>query len=367
MQKKIAKKLFTTFFLITVACSAAKDPYLLSHLPRIQILEKQDHKFCASLKLNFDRSDNLKNELYWRCRLSLAKYKLFTNPASSNEAKHNLEIGDLVTKISLKLSVTPESTLMQENRKIDNFQHQQCLVMGFEIETEDQTKIDDYFACRKALIEDQQLVPPFGDAAYLNYPNRSYNLGFAIDQRIDAAIKRYNAAKKKYPTCVKFNLNNVNFKNCAMAQDKSYQCLATIDKKIFKQDAEEKMTCQKQSYVRFPSELLKEEERSKAEIERMKSNSDYYNQHNFASLGIDYSQFDADAERAQKELAEKQKKTDKNVNSKNGLYSHYELTRLRQKYIFSCQKEAEKRTEEFARGLKKDCEELVEFKIVGEE
>ncbi len=366
MQKKSLKNLFAAIFFISVSCAGVKDPHILSHLKNVQVFERQDHKFCDSLKLNFDKSDNLKSGLYWRCRLSLAKYRLYTDSRLPEQAKHNLEISDLVTKISLKLSETPESMLLRENKKIDSRQHRQCLVMGFEIETEDQTKIDDYFACRKALIEDQRLVPPFGNIDYLKHSNRFYDLGFVIDQRVDVEISRYNEAKKNYPTCIKFNLKNINFKNCVAAQDRSRQCFAEIDKKKFKKEAEEKITCQKQSYIEFPDNFLKEDDLVKADISRMKASSDYYNQRSFASLGIDGTQFDADKKRVQEDELERQKKAEQNINSKDGLYSKFELTKLRQKYIFSCQKEANTRIERYSDDLKISCEDQAKFELVGE-
>jgi len=363
--QKIIILIIAALFCITTACDHSKDPYILSHLTQIQTFEMQDHRLCVSLKLNFDKRDNFKSEIYWRCRLSFAKYRLYTDTSRPEYARHNLEISDLITKISLKLANTPESILIRENKKMDDRQHNQCLVMGFVIDTEDQTKIDDYFACRKALIEDQQLVPPFGNNEYLKYPNSSYNLGFAIDRRIDDRIKRYKAAKEKYPTCVQFHLNSADFKNCTIAQDNSRQCFSEVDKKKFKREGEEKIICQKQSYIRFPGELLKEEDLAKQDIERMKANSDYYNQQNFASIGIgDFSQFDGSAAKTNKNKPEK--KPAKDINSKAGLYSKFELTRLRQKYIFSCQAEADVRVTQYAEDLKKSCGEMAKFEIVGE-
>ena len=130
---------------------------------------------------------------------------------------------------------------------------------------------------------------------------------------------------------------------------------------------EEKTTCQKQSYIRFPNEFLKEDERAKAEIRKMNTSSDYYNQQSLSALGMDDSQFDSDEKRVEKEELKKQKMATKNINSKDGLYSKYELTQLRQKYIFGCQKEVDGRILQYVNDLKKTCEEMVKFEIVGEE
>ncbi len=368
MQRNFFAEFLMLFFCIIIACTKApiEDPFILSNSLRIRQVERQDHNACAFLKLSFDQTDNVKSALYWRCRLSFAKYRLYTEISTPEQEEHNKEISDLITKISLKVSETPEAVLANENKKMDNRQHRQCLAMGFEIETDDQAKIDDYFACRKALIEDQQLMPPYANDEYLDYPNRSYNIGFVIDQKIEERIKIYNEARKKYPICVKFNLYDVNFKRCTVAQDESRQCFSEIGLKKFKREGEEKIACQKQAYIRFPDEMLKDESKKKAEIERMKANSDYYNQYSFASIGInDTGIFESDEKRAEREKMEKQQKNE-NINSKKGLYSKYELTQLRQKYIFSCQKEAESKINEYVDSLKNQCQELVNFEIVGE-
>ncbi len=365
MQQKILRKIFVTILCMNFACQKPPilpDPFLVSKLPNIQILERQDHNFCSSLKIDFDKSDNLKSALYWRCRLTMAKYKLSTDKNSPQTTQNNAEISDLITQISLKISLTSESVLIYENKKMDNRQHRQCLAMGYEIATEDQAKIDDYFACRKALIDEQNSFLPFGNNDYAKYPNNSYNIGFAIDQRIDENLKNYNQQKAQYPTCVKFNLHNINFKNCCIAQDNSHQCFGQIEKKKFRKIWEEKIICQKQSYTKFPDEFLKEDDAKKAEIARMKTNSDFYNKYSLSSLGLDEEQFGGE-----KKNQEEKKEPKKNINSKDHLYSKFELTRLRRQYIFSCQKRADIRVDAYVNELKKSCQDLSNFEIIGEQ
>jgi hypothetical protein len=339
-----------------------KDPFLLSHLSRVQLQEKQDHNFCASLKLNFDESNNLNNQAYWHCRLSMAKNHLSTDNFSPQTQQNNAEISDLITKISLKISQISESILSHENNKMDERHHKKCLDLGYVFATDDQAKIDEYFACRKVLIDDQISVPAFGNLEYLDYPNNSYNLGFVVDKRIDAEIKNYDEKKAKYPNCIKFNLYEVNFKNCAAAQDKSRACFGEIEKKKFRKEWEEKILCQKQSYTKFGDELLKKDEAKKAELERIKLNSNFYNNNSFAALRLDESQFGSNK---QNDL--EIKKVKKNINSKENLYSKFELTRLRKQYISSCQKEADLRLKKYVEEFEKDCANLAKFEVLGEE
>jgi hypothetical protein len=373
MQKKLLTKILTAILCISFSCTGNKkpaiNPHILSSLPHIRALEEQDHNFCSDLKINFDKSIDLQSSLYWRCRISLAKHKIRTDSAPDSH-NFNLELSDLITKISLKLADTPESILINENNRMDDRDHQKCLKMGYQIFTEDQAKIDDYFACRRALILDYKLIPPFGNFEYLEYPNHSYNVGFVVDRYLEKSTERLNLAKENYPTCIKFHLDSINYKNCAMAQDLSRQCFSEINKKKFLKEMEEKILCQKMAYVKFPNEFLKEDERKKAELERRKNNSDFYNSNSFAAIGVDSKDFATSKKPSEENAEEKAEKEivdekNKEINSKAKLYEKFELTRLRQKYIFLCQKEADSKVVKYIYELEKSCADTANFVETG--
>ncbi len=372
MQRKFLKYFLIYFFAATFclisSCSSVKvkEPYMISNFKNIQDLERQDHKFCMSLNLDSAKGFDLKNAVYWRCRLSLAKYKLGASYNAQDGAKYNFQINDLVSKISLNLSDISESEFIKELRKMGDHHHRQCVRMGFNPDTLDQIVIDDYFLCRKRLIEDQELDPPFGNIDYLEHPNRTYNIGFVISERLAKEDKKLKEAAAKYPTCTKYNLRKENFKTCSKAQDKSRQCFTEINKKKLKKEAVEKTICQKQSYVEFPNSFLSEEDVKMADINEVKNNADIYNQNSFGSLGInkeDVKKFQSDIKKNEKS---EKKKIEKNINSKNGLYSKTDLTRLRQRYIYACHKEVDIGIDLYAEELKKECGEMVKFEEVME-
>lgn len=381
MQKHILHKAFTRIFCLIflsafISCQQVEitslNQFFLSSLPHIQQFERQDHSFCSSLKIDFDKSEITTSQNYWRCRLSLAKYRLKTDKLPDSE-RHNLEISDLVTKISLKISQSSESILIHENNKLDNRHHQQCLEMGYEIATTDQVKIDDYFACRFVLVNKYQDEPPYGNEEYTKYPNRSYNTTFVIDRRIQKDIELYLKEKEKYPTCVKFNLYSEDFRRCKNAQDASEKCFSQIEKKKFLKEWEEKIACQKAAYSEFPDNFLKPDDKELEDAKRINSNSDFYNQNSFAALGIDANQFSAEAlkektpEEKEEEEVKKNKELRAEINSKNKLYNKFELTKLRKRYIFACQKEADVRVSNYVANLKDSCEELKKFKTTDED
>jgi hypothetical protein len=366
MPKNFLQLFLALNFLLIFSCQKPKpitiEPFILSSLPNIQAIERQDNNFCSSLNISFNKDDQVKNMLYWRCRLTMAKNHLSTDKLSPQADQNNLEISNLIAKISLKISQDPQSILLHENQKMNNRQHKKCLELGYQNEVNDQTKIDDYFLCRKALIDEQQESLSFG-SDYSKYPNNSYNIGFVIDEYIDAENSKYRQKKAQYPACVKFNLYGSNFQNCVAAQDNSRQCFTKIEKQKFKKEWEEKIFCQKQSYVNFPNEFLKENETKKAELEKVNNNSDFYNKYSFSALGLNVNQFGGKAEEADLPQEDLMKK----INSKNHLYSKFELTRLRKQYISACQKEADLRIEKYVSELEKSCVDLTKFEIIGEE
>ncbi len=353
MQNNIFR-IFLLLILATLAsCASVKKEYLLSHIKEIQNLEKQDHKFCTSLNLELNKTDNFKSRLYWRCRLSMAKYKIKTNPVSRIDIKRNLDINELISKISFKIAETPEASLLKESKKMDNIHHLKCSRMGFIIDFTNAEKTDDYFACRKALVDEQQVFPPFGNAEYLKYPNNSYTIGLVIDIRIDKAIKEYQAAEKEHPACIKYYSNKQKFTECGNAQNEAKKCFLEIDKKRFQKELDKKIICQKRSFLQFPDSLLKEDV-SKKNDSKINSKVNSYDQNSFAALGLDEESF------AGKKKVDKVKKEESSakLNSKNNLYSKFELTKLRQEYISECQQEADDQIKQYNDSLVDSCKAM---------
>lgn len=366
MKQKLTVKLVykSLLILFLFGCSSVKDPHLLSDIPEVRELEKEDHRLCTDLKLNFDGKDNFLSRTYWQCRLSFAKYRLRAGPSATPEqARRDVDFTDLVAKISLKVSSTPEAVIIRENKKMDEYDHKKCLAMGFVLDTEDLLKVEDYFSCRKVLLDESQLIPPYGNLDYLSYSNRSYGVGFVVDQRVTKAINYYNEMKEKYPTCISFGVNSLNFKRCVEARSKALQCYEQIPQKKFRREGDEKVTCQKRAYLRFGDDLIKKDEQKKHDIERASRNSDFYNNRSFASIGASESDFvpEGSEERDLKEKAAEK------INSKAGLYEKFELTKLRQNFVVSCQQDAASRVEVYVLELKKSCGALEKFEILGDE
>jgi len=295
-KKSAWKKLLFSFVVLISTDSCQKKiiipPYILSVSSEIQKFESEDNFSCNNFNLFFDSVENQSRELYWRCRLSYAKIRQnnFVEPMSIRDQ----EMSGLIAKISSTLLEEKNSNLNEELEKIDAIDHQKCLELGFTTETDDKQKIDKYFLCRKRLIEQESDSFPFGNLQYAEIQNRSYNLGYVVNQSIYKAKENEISKKQSYPECKNFQVFSDDFKKCVQRTEKISFCLSSVKTKKLAIQLNQSFVCQKQAYIRFGNELLKDENKKMAAIARRNYISDYQNNLNFDGLGIDEQIFTPD-------------------------------------------------------------------------
>ncbi len=364
------------FFSILIFASCTKkirQPYIISDYFDIQQLEEYDHQSCANLKLNFDKSQNVESKLYWHCRLSFSKYHLEINPVFPRQQEFNQKITDLIAKISIKISRNQETNIEKAINKIDEKDHRQCNKMGYYPDAKDQAKIEEYYLCRKNLIELNYTELPFGNKKYAEYQNKSYNIAFVIDKRIKESIKQNQEKLEKNPECSSFRTYSDDFEKCVKSLDLYKNCLAESNVKILEKEGSEKIICQKQAYVRFNDEMIKNDERVDLEIINRNKNSDKQNKHNFESNGINEKDFigkvpkkkdekilsEQDALEARiKKWEEEKKKGNKIQNNSNNIYSKHEIARLRREFISSCLKIIDADLSIYKKNIYEKCEKI---------
>lgn len=374
MNYKFLKTL--VFFLILTLFSCAKkikQPYIISNYSDIQQLEEYDHNSCANLKLNFDKSNIVESKLYWHCRLSFSKYHLEINPVFPRQQEFNQKISDLIAQISIKISRNQESTIDREINKIDEKDHRQCNKMGYYPDAKDQAKIEEYYLCRKNLIELNYTELPFGNQKYAEYQNKSYNIAFVIDKRIKESIKQNQEKIEKYPECSNFRTYSDEFEKCIKSLDLYQNCITESNAKILDKEGSEKIICQKQAYIRFNDEMIKNDERVDLEIINRNKNSDKQNKHNFESIGINEKDFigKMPKKKDEKPLSEQEildakikkweedsKKKDKTQNDSRNIYSKQEIARLRREFISSCIKIIDVDLSIYRKNIYEKCEKI---------
>ncbi len=353
-QNFIKKTFFIIFFLIAhfvASCSRQN-----SNETKLQKIEREDHQFCITLGLDFqDEQDGLKAEIYWRCRIILASHKM-QNDITKENIENNALIKKLIKKLQENFVKIYEQWNDGRNTQFNNDDHEACVTMGYDIDTLDQSQVENYLECRRKLIIELQLVPPYRKIDYFRRPSDTYGMRFAQNKRLDDELELTKKAKETYPLCgEKFHFRTEDYKNCAHDFDQQKQCFTTIKQAKIARQLSEKSTCQRKSYLHFPDSLLKIDNAVQKEIERFNMFADFSNNHTLASLGL--SQDDVDKFKAKDISVEEKKKSDKkkDFNTKNELYTKIELAKLRQRFIGYCDDDANLKIADYILSLENSC------------
>jgi hypothetical protein len=355
-----------------------RESYMLSDFLEIQQIEKKNHQFCESLDLDSAKfNKNFSNDIYWICRSAAAKEYQIENISQNSDQKISRNIfspdfqnklADLIAKIDVKIINSSESNFNRYFKRLDKKDHEKCLKFGYKFDVNDRLQIDQYLLCRERLIENDQLDTAFGESSYLKYPNRTYSLGFVVNKRLDDENKKFLEIKEKYLDCLIYFDDEKQLNLCIKAKEDEKKCFSQITKKKFLKEAEEKISCQRLAYVRFPDEMLIKDEKESQEIIRAKKNADAFNSNSIASLGIselDLELFEPIENIIAREEEDKKNKKNKisEINSFKSLYKKNELVRLRRDFIHACQSEADKKIVEYLNFLNQECEEIGDYKI----
>ncbi len=229
--------------------------------------------------------------------------------------------------------------------------------MGYYQDAKDQLKIEEYYLCRKNLIELNYAEPPFNNEEYLEYQNKSYNIAFVIDKRIKDSIKQNQEKLEKYPECKNFKTFSDDFEKCVKSLDSHKACIAESKIKILEKEGVEKLICQKQAYVRFNDNMIKNSDRVDLEIKTRNYNSDRDNKNNFESIGINEKDFLG--KELKKKVAVEEEKTKNTIdNNNNNIYSKYEISKLRKKFISSCLKIIDNKIKNYEENLMQQCQKI---------
>jgi len=353
------KKNLIIFLFLTIffSCTKIVPQYYISQFPEIQQFEEFDHQACQNLKLNFDATNNLESKNYWRCRLTFAKYHLEINPVFPNQIDQNSKISELIAKISLKISRSQESFLQNEINKIDKNDHLKCEKMGYKIDPNDQLKTEEYYLCRKNLIELFYTEAPFGNAELLKFQDKNYDINYVVSKKIREAIEMNQKILETNPQCSSFKPRTPEFAKCLDNFKKYNQCLLDNNLEVRKQESDQKIICQKQAYIRYSDEMIIEDERTDNAITIRNQNSDRDNRYSFGSMGINEDDFLAKNEKEEKKQ-EIIKKLSDIQNHKNNIYSKQEISRLRRSFIANCVKLINKDLDEMRSNLNKNCDKI---------
>ena len=120
---------------------------------------------------------------------------------------------------------------------------------------------------------------------------------------------------------------------------------------ILHQELNKKITCRRRVYEQFPNSLCFENyneiEEKRLYLERVKLDADYSNFNNFTSVGINDDIFGA--------AEEAKKKSVKKIKPPEGVYSIFELNKLRYEYLSSCYEDVDNQITKLSNDLTDQC------------
>jgi len=353
------KTIFLIILFAIISCTKPriKPEYILSEYLDINLLEEKDHKACIDLKLNLDNINNINSNLYWHCRLSFSKFHLEVQPVFPKQFELNQKITDLITKISILISKNQETNITREINKIDESDHKKCIKFGYDANSFDQLKVEEYYQCRKNLIELNYSDPPFGNEEFKKYQNKTYNIGYVIDKRIKKSFEDNQKILNNNPECKNFRPSSDDFKKCISSISEFQQCIQESLVKFREIEASEKIVCQRQAYIRFNDEMIKDSDRTEKYIANRNKNGDRDNRNSFESIGINEKDF---LGKTSKKIVEEEyiSNISKINNDNNNIYSKYEISRLRKNFIINCINFIDKSIIEKKQDMLNNCKKL---------
>lgn len=349
---------YSLLFLLLLSCNTSES-YLFTYQSKLRIIERQDHQRCVSQGLDYGDWDEIITEMYWRCRYNLVQDRKINHAITPDAIRSNAAIDRISEEILKNLSRAKYSALAKIEDDIELSDHKKCLVMGQSFGVGELG--DDYYRCRQNLIVAR--IPPAPritnafELTSLPKERADEYLKIAEDSRnSNKEALMVTGVMQKYPNCVGLNINSDDFKRCSSATDQSAQCLANVHSLQVKKELQDKIYCQQQAFVQFPDNYALAKDKSSGEIEKLKSDikkdrGDEVNQENNATLLY----LEGDRGVSKNIGRDVGSGNDDERKAKEKLYSRVELLKLRERFIYQCNKKMEDKLPDFAQQTSDDC------------
>lgn len=316
-------------------------------------IEKQDHQKCVSQGFNYGDWDEIITEIYWNCRYNLAQARKINNPNTSEAIKNNEIVEKISKKILKNLNHAQHSSLKKNKDSIGLSDHGLCITKRYSLGIKKEN--NDYYRCRQSLVlsripAPQETKPPQATKLYessilsknmayeyLKNPNNGNNI-----YQDDLEVARM---MQKYPSCVRPKTSSDDFKRCSMAAKKSDQCLKNINYSKIQKELQDKIYCQQQAFIQFP-DSTKDKSGNEIKAPEINAKKDQAYQSN-QEISL-YPKGD-------KSLVENISLDVSGDNEKEKLYDRVDLLKLRERFIYQCDKKMEEKLPDFVRQAKEDC------------
>ncbi len=368
MNLKISRKTkYLTNFILTLALTStisscfteSRQMYEEQSAKRIKSLDESTNKYCTDLGLNFSRENPIRSEMFFRCKIELAKRAKIQNPIKPNEMAFNQDLEKFIEIQDQQYMNSIENLNYYRNSILNNSHHKICQKKGYDFDSLQQDKIEEYLNCRESLIMTFELKPAYQSYQDLNYPQNSYNINFVINEKQDQEIKKAREFAKKYPFCSNLKIDSPKSIECKKAFDEKESCINNTKREYFFRKKRFQEICQQKLYIKLPESLLIEKKEKQTRAEKRNFNTDLH-------LNASYHQFLSNEKirnsfmfKKNEEENKKQKDVEQKINNSfKQLYTKHELTSLRKKFINSCMAQVKPKVEKFVKAGLKTCNSI---------
>ncbi|MFT5703394.1 MAG: hypothetical protein ACI9TO_000763 [Rickettsiales bacterium] len=356
------KNLVLLLSLLLLSSCNNSESYLFTYQSKLRIIERADHQKCISKGLDYGQWDEITTEMYWRCRYGLIMDRKIHLAITPSAIKNNGIVKKASEEILRNLSKAKYSALAKLDEDIDLSDHKKCLSGVFNLGINDNN--DAYYLCRERLVLAR--IPPAPKVTHsyetaILPPKRAREyLQIAQESRGKSKMSnKFAEIMQKYPHCIGLNTNSEDFKKCTNAADRAKICINGIRSLKIKKSLQDKIYCQKQAFVQFPDNYALAKNKSSTEIDRLKTklkkqkNKEMAESNNATLLYLEGER------EMKKNIGKKVDYGDKNEDkSEVQLYNKIELLKLRENFVYQCNKKMDDKLPDFAQDLFEDCNDI---------
>jgi hypothetical protein len=294
--------------------------------------------------------------MYWRCRYNLVSARRINDATSAQDIRNNAAVDRISEEMLKNLNRAKYSVLVKIEDDIELSDHKKCEAQGYNLGAVGFGSDDAYYRCRQNLILSR--IPPAPKVTN-SFEMTALPKQKSVEYMAIADISRTNKEAndvanliQKYPNCLGLNVQSEDFKRCSAAANESERCLANVNFLQVKKELQDKIYCQNQAYIQFPDNYALAKEKSAKEISKLKlaqKDKDNIGEENIA---LQYLESDIDTKnigRYVEDIANKEEQ------SKDKLYSRIELIKLRERFIYQCNKKMEDKLPDFNQKSSQDC------------
>ncbi len=358
------KIIFIIFLNIILNSCKPSDAYLMKIQSHMRTIERADHQTCISQGIDFGEWNDVSTELYWRCRYNLAQDKIIQDATTASDIRNNAMVKKISKKILKNLKRSRQAILSSIESDIEVFDHSKCLSRGYSLDTNDQSKNQQYYECRKKLIYERVSPAPTVTNSYeaSNLPDQEFEQYLEAAKQNRVSKGEVNFASNmvnKYPRCRKVNVKSKFFRQCFEAQDRSIACLDKLVTVKAKKQLDDKIYCQQQSFIQFPDNYSITKNKSAKEIERiLQEQREAYvkklEEEKEASINRTL-QFFEEGHVSQDSLFRDNKNISDEQQKKEELYKKIQILGLREEFITKCNELTEQKLPDYIEEKTKEC------------